>query len=279
MTIGASTRLFAVLGDPVSHSLSPTIQNAAIRAAGLDAVYVALRSDATGLEGLMRGIGFSGGGGNVTVPHKEAAARVVDAPSDLVRKTGACNTFWARDGVLHGDNTDVPGFRGALAALLGGPPRGLRVLLLGAGGAARGALVGMLLDEVASVAVWNRSFERAERLCAELGGARARAIRSLDSQGGDFDLVVNGTSVGLSSREELPVDLGQVRSVEAVLDLVYRPDETALVRDARARGILAADGGEMLVRQGAQAFERWWDRPAPLSDMLDALASVRTEPG
>jgi shikimate dehydrogenase len=276
-TIGASTRLFAVLGDPVGHSLSPTVQNAAIRAAGLDAVYVALRCDARGLEGLMRGIALAGGGGNVTVPHKEAAVRAVDVPSELVRTTGACNTFWARDGVIHGDNTDVPGFRGALGSLLGGSPRGLRALLLGAGGAARGALVGLLLDEVASVAVWNRTFERAERLCVELGRGRAKPIGSL-AEGGDFDLLVNGTSVGLSRPDDLPLDLDRVH-VKAVLDLVYRPEETALVRAARDRGMLAADGGEMLVRQGAEAFERWWDGPAPLRVMLDALASVRSKRG
>jgi shikimate dehydrogenase len=136
----------------------------------------------------------------------------------------------------------------------------------------------LLLEEVASVAVWNRSFERAERLCAEMGGARARAIRSLDA-GEDFDVLVNGTSVGLSPGEEPPVDLGRLRSVKAVLDLVYRPGETALVREARARGILAADGGEMLVRQGAEAFERWWGQTAPFSVMLDALASARTRSG
>ena len=276
MTLGASTRLFAVLGDPVSHSLSPKIQNAAIQSAGLDAVYVAVRCEADGLEGLMRGIAFSGGGGNVTVPHKEAAAQALDVPSDLVRKTGACNTFWARDGALHGDNTDVPGFRGALTSLLGTPPRGLRVLLLGAGGAARGALLGLLLDDVASVAVWNRSFERAERLCADVADGRARALGSLDDAGSDFDAVVNATSVGLSPIDGTPIDLDRVPSLKAVLDLVYRPEETALVREARGRGIAAADGGEMLVRQGAEAFERWWDRPAPLSVMLGALASART---
>jgi shikimate dehydrogenase len=279
VTIGASTRLFAVLGDPVAHSLSPKIQNAAIQAAGLDAVYVALRCDLGGLAPLMRGLAFSGGGGNVTVPHKEAAAQALEVPSELVRQTGACNTFWMRDGALHGDNTDVPGFRGALTSLLGGSPRGMRVLLLGAGGAARGALVGLLLEEVASVDVWNRSFERAERLCAELGGGKARAVRSLDGGHANCDLLVNGTSLGLSSGEGLPVDLDRVGSVRAVLDLVYRPDETALVREARDRGILAADGGEMLVRQGAEAFERWWGRPAPLSAMLEALASARTRGG
>jgi shikimate dehydrogenase len=276
VSIGASTRLFAVLGDPVDHSLSPKIQNAAIQAAGLDAVYVAVRCDEGGVGGLMRGIALAGGGGNVTVPHKEVAARAVDVRSELVEKTGACNTFWARGGVLHGDNTDVAGFRGALASLLGATPRGLHVLMLGAGGAARGALAGLLLDEVASVTVWNRSLERAESLCAEFGDARVRVTASLEADGGDFDVLVNGTSVGLSSHEELPVDLDRVGSVKAVLDLVYRPDETALVRAARARGLLAADGGEMLVRQGAEAFERWWDRPAPLAVMLDALASVRT---
>jgi len=125
----------------VEHSLSPAIQNAAFREAGVDGVYVALRTSAEDLPALVRALSRAGGGGNVTLPHKERAATVVDVPSDAVRRTGACNTFWGDDdGRIHGDNTDVEGFRRALRSFLGRSPEGFRVLLLGAGGAARAIL-------------------------------------------------------------------------------------------------------------------------------------------
>ncbi|MDE0081341.1 MAG: shikimate dehydrogenase [Gammaproteobacteria bacterium] len=278
--IGASTRLFAVLGDPVAHSLSPGIHNPAIEAAGMDAVYVALRCGAAEVSGLMRGLAVGGGGGNVTLPHKEAAAAAVDEPSELVARTGACNTFWLEDGRLRGENTDVAGFRGAVSSLLGHTARGLRVLLLGAGGAARAAIVGLTLDGAASVAISNRTESRARQLAAELGDGRARVLSPENGpEGLRFDLVVNSTSLGLRPDDPLPFDPSTSAPPGAVLDLVYRPGETALVRAARAHGIPAADGAEMLVRQGAQAFECWWRRPAPLEAMRRAMEALRREGG
>lgn len=276
--IGASTRVFTVLGDPVGHSLSPRIQNAALEAEGLDGIYVAMRCGVSELSGLVRGIALAGGGGNVTVPHKAAAARAVDEPTDLVRRTGACNTFWSRGGKVHGDNTDVAGFRGAARSLLGAAPSGARVLLLGAGGAARAALLALVADGAEGVTVLNRTVRRAEELAAGLGEGRAHVASSRDDLAGQaFDLVVNATSLGLSPDDPRPVDLDLMQPPGAVLDLVYRPEETRLVAEARARGIRAADGGEMLVRQGAEAFERWWSRPAPVEAMMGALKSARRE--
>ncbi len=277
--IQTSTRLFAVLGDPVAHSLSPSIQNPAFVAAGVDGVYVSLACVSSDLGGLIRGIARAGGGGNVTLPHKEAAARVVDEPSELVQETGACNTFWLADGRIHGENTDVAGFEGAVESLLMRPLRGLNVLLLGAGGAARAALVGLVRGDAASVVIFNRSEERAHRLALELGGDRTRVIGSEEALRSEtFDLIVNSTSLGLASDDAMPIDLDSVPSPGAVLDLAYRPEETDLVREARARGIPAADGGEMLVRQGAAAFEHWWNQPAPLTVMMAALFDLRHEP-
>jgi shikimate dehydrogenase len=274
--IQAGTKLFAILGDPVDHSLSPSIQNPAFEAAGVDGVYVALRCGRSELPGLLRGIAQGGGGGNVTLPHKEQAAGLVDQPSERVRKTGACNTFWLSEDRIHGDNTDVAGFRGAVASLLGGPPEGLRALLLGAGGASRAALVGLLEDGARSVSIWNRTLDRAEQLSGELGEGRTEVIRSSTELSGEpYDLIVNSTSVGLSDEGQVPIDLDTVAKPGAVLDLVYRPRETAWVRAARERGIPAADGGEMLVRQGAEAFERWWGQPAPVGVMMAALTELR----
>lgn len=272
----AGTRVLALLGDPVSHSLSPLVQNAGFREAGVDGVYVALRCSGEDLEGFVRGIGRAGGGGNVTLPHKERAAAAVDVPSEAVRRTGACNTFWGTAEGVHGDNTDVEGFRRALRDFLGGPPDDHRVLLLGAGGAARAILLALLDDGVGEVSVSNRTTERARAVARRIGGSRARVVdRPADVDGERFDLVVNATSLGLSPDDPLPVDLDRLDRVGAVMDVVYGPDETPFVLEARKRSIRATDGGGMLVHQAAVAFERWWERPAPLEAMKRVLAETR----
>ena len=278
------TRLIALLGDPVSHSLSHRIQNAAFQAAGVDGVYLALRCDRQDLAGLLRGIARAGGGGNVTVPHKEAARNVVDEPSEVAVRTGAVNTYWSEGGRVHGDNTDVEGFRTALGEVLGsdgaGKVAGARVLLLGAGGGARAAAAALLDDGVDRVDVLNRTPSRTQGLARDLG---ARRVQVLDGpkplRDGGWDLLVNATSLGLSSDDPLPLDPTLLGGVGAVLDLVYAPDETPLVREARARGIPAADGGGMLVGQGAAAFRRWWGMEAPVEVMRGALARARETGG
>jgi shikimate dehydrogenase len=155
--VSAGTRFIGLLGDPVRHSLSPVFQNAAIRASGVDAIYLALRCSTETLPGLLRGIALAGGGGNVTVPHKRTAVDALDAVTDAVSATGACNTFWNEDGRVMGDNTDVAGFRGALRALVDGPVAGSRVLVLGAGGASRAVLQGLREERVEAVTILNRT--------------------------------------------------------------------------------------------------------------------------
>ncbi len=270
--VRATTRLYALLGDPVAHSLSPAIQNAAFEAAGVDARYLALRVAETDVPGLLRGVARAGGGGNVTIPHKGLAARTVEVPSEAVRLTGSCNTFWLAGGKIHGDNTDVEGFRGAMRDLLGGSPRGARVLLLGAGGAARAALSVLLEEGTGEVAVLNRTLRRSVAMAEALGPDGVRVLtRPAEARKGRWELVVNATSLGLNDADPDPLPLGDESQVGAVLDLVYRPGETPWVRRARMRGIPAADGRTMLVHQGAAAFERWFDRPAPVEVMRAAF--------
>lgn len=268
------TRLVALLGDPVGHSLSPRIQNAAFEAAGIDARYVALRCERPDVGVLMGAIGRAGGAGNVTLPHKEEARRAVREVTGAADRTGAVNTFWSQDGRLLGDNTDVEGFLAAARALLGEEPGG-RILLLGAGGAARAALVALLSCGVERVEVVNRTPERARRLADDLRDPRIRVGRSPGASGEGWDLVVNATSLGLSDADPLPVDPG-VGDIGALLDLVYRPRETTLVRRARALGIPAEDGGVMLVEQGGASFRRWFGKEPPLDVMRAALAGART---
>ena len=271
----AATRLFALLGDPVSHSLSPVFQNAALRALGLDGVYVALRCSADDVPGLVRGLARAGGGGNVTVPHKEAAARAVERRTEAVEATGACNAFWLEHGRVVGDNTDVDGVSAAIRSLVGFPSTGMRVLLLGAGGAAAAVVYALVREGAERVVIVNRTRSRADEL-AHRFDIRATHVESSSSvddlRSESFDLAVNATSLGLHADDPLPLVADGGPRITAALDLVYRRDgETPWVRAMRQSGLLAADGREMLLQQGAAAFRRWWRTEPPLDVMRAAL--------
>jgi shikimate dehydrogenase len=246
--IDGSTRVFAILGDPVAHSLSPAMQNAAFRVLGLRAVYVALRTRADDVPALLRSLCHAGGGGNVTVPHKELAARVVDHAQPVVERLDACNTFWSEDGGAAGDNTDVAGVLAAVDGLEA-PPGGW--LILGTGGAAR-AVAGAACERGIPVAVTSRSADRRRRFqdwAAALGVRPAEPARCA--------VVVNATPLGLHRGDALPL-ADPPADARVALDLVYAPGETAWTRAMRAAGLRAADGRTMLVAQGAAALERWF---------------------
>ncbi len=246
--IDGSTRVFAILGDPVAHSLSPTMQNAAFRVLGLPAVYVALRCRPEDVPGLMQALVRAGGGGNVTVPHKEAAACALARGDGTVEQLGACNTFWGDGGTCVGANTDVTGLLAALDELEA--PAG-PWLVLGTGGGAR-ASVGAAAVRGASVAVASRSADRRRRFeewIAERGVGPARAE--------DCVVVLNTTPLGLNAGDPLPLAAPPPCAAVA-LDLVYRAGGTPWVGAMRAAGLRAADGRGMLVAQGAAALERWF---------------------
>lgn len=277
----SATRLIALLGNPVAHSISPGFQNAAFRHAGVDGIYLALRCEAAAVSGLIRGIAGAGGGGNVTVPHKEVAARSVDRGTEAVRRTGACNTYWAEDGQIWGDNTDVVGFARAIEALLAGPVQGARVLLVGGGGAARAALAALADARAGEVVLLNRTRARAETLASLFRDAAIR-IRIADREdtlnGESFDLAVNATPLGLRPGDPLPLSPKVSERVGAGFDMVYRRGGTSWVRSLRAAGVPATDGSEMLLWQGAAAFERWWHLSAPVEVMRAAIEQATRQP-
>lgn len=262
----AATRVLALLGDPVSHSLSPVLHNAALRHLGLDAVYVALACDAAHVAPLARGLARAGGGGNVTVPHKQTVLAALDLSTDAVTRTGACNTFWLERGRVCGDNTDVAAFRATLPV----DPAGARVLLLGAGGAARAAAVALVDAGADRVLVHNRTPARAREL-VDAFGELLEPVDTID--GLEIDLLVNATSLGIRPDDPLPIALDRLHHAGAVFDFVYRRDGTRLVREASLRNLPAVDGLEMLVHQGAAAFRRWWPHDAPVDAMRAALAA------
>ena len=272
MSITARTRVLTLFGDPVEHSASPEIQNAAFLEAGVDGVDGAVRCAKEDLAGFMRGLALAGGGGNITLPHKEKAAAIVDVSSEAVRRTGACNTFWGENGQVHGDNTDVEGFRRALQIFMDGPSKGARALVLGAGGAARATLVGLLEEGADEVLLYNRTSERAQAVARRIGGQRARVVPVMEELDGErFDIVINTTRVGLDPDDPAPIDFELLGRAGAVMDLVYGRHQTSFVKAAERLGIRATDGMEMLVQQGAASFESWWNKPAPIDLMRNVI--------
>ena len=265
------------------------MHRAAFEVLGLDAEYVARRTAPDEVGPVMRSADLAGG--NVTLPHKLRAARALARPSAAVRATGACNCWWRRpDGELAGDNTDVGGLRIAFSRF-GFRPRGARVLLLGAGGAARAAVHALIEDGVSSVEILNRTEARAralrDRALAHASGAdvpadtnrAADAVRVVAAPhaGTTYDLVLNSTSLGLAPGDPLPLELkGETDRVgfDAAFDMVYAAGETAWVRQARALGFPAAGGLDMLVGQAALSLERWFPgREAPFDALREAAVA------
>ena len=268
MEISARTRLLAVIGDPVAHSLSPVMHNAACRALGIDAVYVALHVPAQSLPQVLAMQAATGGAGNVTVPHKEAVERCVLRKTDVCARVGACNTFWTEDGGLVGDNTDVVGVSAALDRLeVAG--KGGRWLVVGTGGSARAVAV-TAADRGASLWVRSRNADRARDFAA---WGRTIGVETQIAVGAvEIDVAINATPLGLAGHDPLPIDVNHIPGVSKALDLVYAPQETRWVHALRERGIEAQDGREMLVQQGAAAFARFFPgNDAPVEVMRAAV--------
>ncbi|MGB7211816.1 MAG: hypothetical protein WBC97_04245 [Gemmatimonadales bacterium] len=259
--ISGRTRTFALLGDPVAHSLSPVMQNAAFRVLGLDAVYVALQCNAEHVPALARALVSAGGGGNATIPHKGVLAAALARPSALVTSLRGANTFWGDGGALAGDNTDVAGILDALA-LVGAPGRAW--LVIGTGGSAR-AVAAAAAERGAALAVRSRDPVRAAEF-----GAWATSIGVAAVEPSECDVLINATPLGLKSGDALPVRLQDHPHAKWALDLVYAPATTPWVRAAVRGGLRAADGREVLVGQGRRALERWFPGTRAPVDVMRA---------
>jgi shikimate dehydrogenase len=242
----------AVIGHPVSHSRSPAMQNAALGALELeDWSYRAIDAAPDAFEMTVRELAEVGYAGvNVTVPHKQAALALADEASEASRQIGAANTLVFEGKEIEAHNTDADG----LLASLPNSPRGRRVLVLGAGGAARAA-IWALRWEGAEVEVWNRTAEKAAAICAELGGA---AIT--DPSQDDYELIVNTSAAGLKGEdpfEHLPLEPDLFAASQTVVDMVYGDRRSPLLEAAEGAGAATVDGLEILVQQGARSLEIW----------------------
>lgn len=282
MEIPPDTRLVALLGDPVSHSLSPRMHAAAFAACGLRWAYVALRVRAGDLRDAvagLRALGFAGA--NLTIPHKVAALELTDELDPSARRCGAVNTLvFTEDRKVVGYNTDMAGFLMALAEV-GFTPSGKRAAVLGAGGGARAACAGLGQAGAERVRVLSRGLKAAGELCEtmrrEFPATRFEALPLQEEQLRyalqEADLVVNATPVGMQPEEDysLVPSPRWLRSEAVVLDMVYNPPRTRLLALAEEAGARAVGGLSMLVYQGAEAFRLWTGRPAPVDAMKRAV--------
>jgi shikimate dehydrogenase len=284
--ISSHTALVGVLGDPVRHSLSPAMHNAALAALGLDWVYLALPAPARELDSVVRGLAAMDCRGlNVTLPHKQAVAALCRELTPLAERLGAVNTLVPHgDGGWLGSNTDVEGFVAPLRR--GGPAAwaGARALVLGCGGSARAVVAGLVELGVGRIDVAARRPEALEGFCCSWAVSAPQlqplAWDDLDGQLAQLDLLVNTTPLGMASSTDpdadrrCPLRPGQLERLPAgctVYDLIYTPRPTALLRAAAERGCQAVDGLEMLVQQGAAALKLWTGLPeVPVAAMRSA---------
>ena len=271
-TISGAAVVGGVCGQPIKHSMSPVIHNAWIAAANLDAVYVPFAPAVDRFETFVDGLrGGAVRGVNVTIPFKERALAMADTASDLAKMAGAANLLlFAADGSVHADNTDGPGLLGAVEAQAQGfDVTAAPVVILGAGGAARGAVAALLLAGAPEIRIVNRTLARAQEL-VDAFGSRVLAAEETALPGllADAGLVINATSLGLGGGEGPAADLSLTPKTAVVMDMVYKPLRTEFLRRAEAAGRRTVDGLEMLLRQAIPTFEAIYGAaPSPVVDV------------
>lgn len=268
------TRLFGVIGHPIGHSLSPVMHAAALRALRVDALYAPFEAPPRFLRILLRALVLAGVEGlNVTVPLKEAVIPLVDHLDPVARAIGAVNTIVVRGRRLTGHNTDATGFARALREL---DPRPLaaHAVILGAGGAARAVTWALAQEGLRRLTIANRHPAKARTLARWLTQFAPRATLAVKPLDGlrleGVDLLINATTIGMRAGDPSPVSLAGLARTAVVYDLVYHR-RTALVREARRRGCVAANGLSMLLYQGAESLRLWLNRPPPVEVMRRAL--------
>ena len=265
-----------IIGHPVGHSLSPAFQSAAFAHCGLQASYELWDTLPGALEERIAGLRNEDLlGANVTIPHKEAVFPLLDELGGQSARVGAVNTIVNRDGRLFGFNTDGPGLVAALRNEARFEVEGKSILLIGAGGAARGIAFALAEARASKVAISNRDANRAKRLAADISAAGFRGVGAVPPGASPwgYDAVVNCTSIGMDggpAPSALPVDLAAARAGTLVVDIVYAPEETPLLLDARTRDLPTLGGLPMLIYQGALAFELWTGIAAPVEVMFEA---------
>ena len=272
--ISGTTRIYGIIGYPVKHSFSPRMHNAAFSALNMDARYLAFPVKPEQIQQALEGIRVLNiSGVNVTVPHKSAVIPYLDEIVPLSQKLGAVNTIMNEEGRLSGTNTDITGFVRSLDDL-NFSPKNKTMAVLGAGGSARAVLAGLADAGASRIMIHNRTVARAESLVIEFSQnfteTQFSAVSMQTVKNSNLDLLVNTTTVGMQS-DSTPLDLSQCVEIKHVLDLIYSPAKTRLLRQAQELDIPALNGLGMLLYQGCDAFTFWNSIPAPETVMREQL--------
>jgi len=265
-----------VIGHPIAHSRSPLIHKYWLAVHRIEADYTRVDVPPEEIESFLQH--FPRGpyvGASVTVPHKEVAFRMAVEVDPVARALGAVNTLWHKDGRLCGASTDVHGFIANLNRSQPGWENGVKTaIVVGAGGAARAVVYGLIERKVTNIVIVNRTLARAKTLAEHFGGKPvAASFKSLPIHMREADLVVNATSLGMNGQAPLDIDLAPLRKTAIVYDIVYAPLETELLKAAKARGNPVVDGLGMLLHQAAPAFERWFGVRPEVTPELRALVA------
>ncbi|HUK50290.1 MAG TPA: shikimate dehydrogenase [Terriglobales bacterium] len=277
-SISGHTAVYGLIGDPIEHSMSPTIQNSAFHSAGIDAIYVAWRVPSSGLESAVVGLRALGVKGfNVTTPHKTAVTRHLNHLDHFASLIHSVNTVKSEHGRLTGYNTDGAGVFDSLEAA-GADPVGKSILLIGAGGAGRAAAF-VLAERGCRLALMNRTMAKARSLANQLRkefdanvSVAQFSTRTLHRLLDEAQIIINASSMGMHGKSNVPIKPTWIRSHHCVFELVYLPLETRLLQYATMVGAKTVTGLDMLLHQGAYSFTLWTGRKAPLVEMRQAIA-------
>ncbi|MBI5191553.1 MAG: shikimate dehydrogenase [Nitrospirae bacterium] len=276
MKITGRTKLVAIFGDPVEHTKSPAMHNAAFEALDMDNAYVPFHIRPEGLGAAVNGLralGFAGS--NITVPHKERVMEFLDSVDPEAKKMGAVNTIVNRDGRLTGYNTDGRGFVMSLKLDAGFDPDKKRVFVCGAGGASRGIGTALAMAGARRVYFYDIDEARRDRLVMDVNSGAGREAARPSILDPDFirgaDLVVNATPLGMHESDPLPMPKESFRPGQVVYDIVYNPARTKTIEAAETAGARTANGLGMLLYQGVLAFEHWFAKTPPVDVMRAAL--------
>lgn len=279
MQITGQTKIVGIIGDPIKHSRSPQIHNAAIAALGLDYVYVPFHVQSDNLSAAIEGFKAANVVGiNVTIPHKQNVIPYLDEISREATLIGAVNTLIFRDGTISGENTDAPGFLQAMQEDGLNVPQGGSAVIIGAGGSARAIVVALVLAGVQTICIANRTVSRAVALATDLSEKTDASIYGiglddpqLPNAVGTSQLIVNTASTSMDVSHPLLIDPEWLAPQSIVYDIVYTPPKTRLLQAAAEKGCYTIGGLGMLVHQGAIAFEKWTGVNPPVETMRQAL--------
>lgn len=267
INIDAKTKLFGLLGNPVGHSMSPFMHNIFLEQCDINGVYLAFAVESQHVGDVLRGMhGMGVAGCNVTIPHKETVIPYLCGMSKAAEACGAVNTLIYTPEGYYGDNTDGAGLLAALEANNGWTAAGQQVLIVGAGGAAKGVAVAMALQGAEKICIANRTVGKAQHLAAQIAGLSSTCTEAISMDAlqdavlyQQYSTIVNTTSVGMSPNvdDRIPVAVEHLTKEHLVVDLIYNPLETRLLREAKAQGAQTASGLGMFIYQGILSFEKW----------------------